>query len=628
MKKFINGTGIALMLVLFGFAGVGDAHAAALPNSAIREVKLEYGGSSRTLGTDGQSNPGHNGQLAPVLPGDKVNVIVTIDNEIANLDVSDFGGTDAIVSTIGWRMFSTDQILDPQYQINNSGIGENPVCYGPTMLLEVEDGLYSIEFEISASIAPGGERNLYLRAYEEGDCGSDEAWTDDGGPQIYWRALNIQSLAGEFAGAGKAVSLLEGEYKDVLVVDPVLVANITPSDGNAPKWNHASNQVVLVGSHGGAQNGTAVLQTVGDKKNTIRYTPDDGFRGVDVVRYHVNAGNLNQSNNPGGVNARPYDGTIVFVVLPEGLGGDESEFDLSAFGAQTVGQTTVLNVPVALTLTGTASDTTTPVTVNIPAGTTFTAQDGEWSGELFFTAEEVDLTDDLPAGTEAAIEIGLGETPILLSQPVKITFAGKAGKSVGWSQGDGFTEIVNPCNSPTNPSLGEGADCKINVGNDLIVWTRHLTTFAVYPAPPAPPSTSSRGSGGGGGPVYCTAQRTTFCMPMPGSDNEQVLTQLRAQVQALMTQLAALGGTVPAALPGTVRDLDLGSTGADVTALQNLLMAQGHSIPAGATGYFGTQTKSALSAYQSANGISPAAGYFGAITRAQMKAVGHEGLWW
>jgi peptidoglycan hydrolase-like protein with peptidoglycan-binding domain len=70
------------------------------------------------------------------------------------------------------------------------------------------------------------------------------------------------------------------------------------------------------------------------------------------------------------------------------------------------------------------------------------------------------------------------------------------------------------------------------------------------------------------------------------------------------------------------RDLTIGSTGADVTALQTWLIAKGFSIPAGATGYFGAQTKAALAAYQAANAITPAAGYFGPITRAKVMAAG------
>jgi hypothetical protein len=66
------------------------------------------------------------------------------------------------------------------------------------------------------------------------------------------------------------------------------------------------------------------------------------------------------------------------------------------------------------------------------------------------------------------------------------------------------------------------------------------------------------------------------------------------------------------------RDLAVGSMGAEVMALQNWLMSKGFAIKAGATGYFGGQTRAALARYQTSVGISPAAGYFGRITRSSI----------
>ncbi len=66
-------------------------------------------------------------------------------------------------------------------------------------------------------------------------------------------------------------------------------------------------------------------------------------------------------------------------------------------------------------------------------------------------------------------------------------------------------------------------------------------------------------------------------------------------------------------------DLSLGSTHADVSALQDMLVAGGYlQMPAGVSkGYFGTLTKAAVQSWQAANSISPAAGYFGPISRAR-----------
>ena len=113
-----------------------------------------------------------------------------------------------------------------------------------------------------------------------------------------------------------------------------------------------------------------------------------------------------------------------------------------------------------------------------------------------------------------------------------------------------------------------------------------------------------------------------------------------AQVQSILSLLSSFGansGTIAnvnAALTGGTMTtsgsttttsasscsfsgaLTIGSSGATVTCLQNALIAGGYSIPAGATGYFGGQTQAAVAAWQKAVGVSPAAGYFGAISQA------------
>lgn len=93
--------------------------------------------------------------------------------------------------------------------------------------------------------------------------------------------------------------------------------------------------------------------------------------------------------------------------------------------------------------------------------------------------------------------------------------------------------------------------------------------------------------------------------------------ELQAQIAALKAQIAALQGGGGAACSFT-RDLTVGSRGDDVTCLQNYLKSTGHfTFAGGATGFFGPVTKAAVAAWQSANGVSPAAGYFGPLSRAK-----------
>ncbi|MCX6786819.1 MAG: peptidoglycan-binding protein [Candidatus Kaiserbacteria bacterium] len=100
-----------------------------------------------------------------------------------------------------------------------------------------------------------------------------------------------------------------------------------------------------------------------------------------------------------------------------------------------------------------------------------------------------------------------------------------------------------------------------------------------------------------------------------------LLSSFGADSATIANVSAALTGTAaPAATTGSsatfTKDLTIGSSGADVTALQNALIAKGYAIAAGATGYFGAQTQSAVAKWQVAAGVTPAAGYFGAKSRA------------
>ncbi|MBI2409441.1 peptidoglycan-binding protein [Candidatus Kaiserbacteria bacterium] len=119
-----------------------------------------------------------------------------------------------------------------------------------------------------------------------------------------------------------------------------------------------------------------------------------------------------------------------------------------------------------------------------------------------------------------------------------------------------------------------------------------------------------------------------------------------SQIQAILDVLAsfqvdaATMASVKAALEGTTTgsvtsaavrvfksNLTMGSLGSEVKALQEYLNSHGYQIAASGPGSsgnettkFGALTKAALIKYQKANGITPAVGYFGPITRAAMNA--------
>jgi hypothetical protein len=111
----------------------------------------------------------------------------------------------------------------------------------------------------------------------------------------------------------------------------------------------------------------------------------------------------------------------------------------------------------------------------------------------------------------------------------------------------------------------------------------------------------------------------------------QTTDELNAQINSLLAMIAQLqaklgqsGSTTGAGASVTfTKDLTIGSTGSEVTALQQWLASKGYlTMPAGAAfGYFGNLTKLALAKYQAEAGISPAAGYFGPMTRAKVNAM-------
>lgn len=98
-----------------------------------------------------------------------------------------------------------------------------------------------------------------------------------------------------------------------------------------------------------------------------------------------------------------------------------------------------------------------------------------------------------------------------------------------------------------------------------------------------------------------------------------------ASTQAALNALVT-GGTTASSFTFT-RDLTVGSTGQDVVVLQQFLNDNGFTVAASGAGsagnettYFGSLTQSALAQYQAANGITPAVGYFGPITRSSVNS--------
>lgn len=111
-----------------------------------------------------------------------------------------------------------------------------------------------------------------------------------------------------------------------------------------------------------------------------------------------------------------------------------------------------------------------------------------------------------------------------------------------------------------------------------------------------------------------------------------LLSDLQAQVQALLAQIAALGGgsttTSGAGCYAFTQSHQQGQSGGEIMWIQKFLNSHGAQVaasgagsPGNETAYFGAMTKAAVAKFQAANGITPAAGYWGPITIAKAKSL-------
>ena len=146
------------------------------------------------------------------------------------------------------------------------------------------------------------------------------------------------------------------------------------------------------------------------------------------------------------------------------------------------------------------SNNASNVNVNIPANTTVNST-GNWDGVI---AAPTNTTVTIPGGVPyTAIQIGFSGGKLSFNKAVRILIPGGAGKKVGYIRsGISFTEILTNCVADTQlagDSLPGDGDCKISVGNDMVLWTKHFTTFATYALTPPPSPVVSGGGGGGGG---------------------------------------------------------------------------------------------------------------------------------
>ncbi|OJX65690.1 MAG: hypothetical protein BGO95_04410 [Micrococcales bacterium 73-13] len=160
----------------------------------------------------------------------------------------------------------------------------------------------------------------------------------------------------------------------------------------------------------------------------------------------------------------------VSIALPQGV---TRPVQLVAAGPS---QATTPSQPLSISANG--------VELRFAASTLITSAASSWDGRL---APPAPTTVAVPAGEleevsdVLAIEVGSAAATLTLDRPARLAIPGAAGRSAGFVPvGGSFTPIVARCMVDSASGLGSAAECVIDVGPELVIWTTHFTAFAVY----------------------------------------------------------------------------------------------------------------------------------------------------
>lgn len=131
--------------------------------------------------------------------------------------------------------------------------------------------------------------------------------------------------------------------------------------------------------------------------------------------------------------------------------------------------------------------TTQNANVQIQSGTTVTATGGTWDGKITLPTVQTNANISIPtpSGTSTTvgtvIEVGSDSVSLTFDKPVRLLISGQVGKLVGFERNGTFTQINTVCTADSaSTALSANGDCYINVGNDMVVWTKHFTQFVTY----------------------------------------------------------------------------------------------------------------------------------------------------
>jgi hypothetical protein len=92
--------------------------------------------------------------------------------------------------------------------------------------------------------------------------------------------------------------------------------------------------------------------------------------------------------------------------------------------------------------------------------------------------------DGYNAQTSYIFEIGSDNISLSLDKAIRILVKNEGGKRAGYVKSGLFHKILMVCTEDNenwaNSAITENGECSMTVGNDLVIWTKHLTNFITY----------------------------------------------------------------------------------------------------------------------------------------------------
>ena len=401
---------------------------------------------------------------------------------------------------------------------------------------KVIDDAYLVTYEVNGSpVDPKGEELHLFRNHDDGSTWFNKVKLIGGVAVTSTDLPIVFTVAGDGVPGGsmgftfdelKALGETTGSYsyssKGSVVTDQctgVLLADILADLGiTNPAW-----EIELLATDGYKHDSYSVnLQKVIDDAYLVTYLVNGSPVDTDGIELHIYRNHddgstwFNRARKIGGVSVRKF---VQKIELPDpGTAGDPAQvlievgdvtdfyLDMLAMDADKYAITMVVHAGIEtptlklnIMEAGGGQQVVLPalclkcnlliegawqlVQVDIPAGTTVMGP-ADWDGVLYFPEVKEKPSVSIDGISEVVIEIGLPDGELLFDQAVRMLIPGQAGKTVGFVRGGRFVKISSVLakdnQAYADEQLPPGGEGKIEVDEDLVVWTKHFTEFVAY----------------------------------------------------------------------------------------------------------------------------------------------------